>query len=270
MANRLLPFPTLVLISLCGISFAAAQNPPEQPAPSNPPPVDQAAPASDPAAPTPTTAEPTPPPVAPNSTPGAPPREPAPPSQPPPPTTPAPETAPPGAAPPTQPRPPAAPTTPRRPPVRKSASDRAVVPLNAVVHKPVGIYDARQLVLAGNVPVAKKVLDTLNTRYPADARVPYLRYIMQYQAGRPKEALSSLEHAVALEYYRPVGDYRRFMEPIQGAARSYAERVRTSLDRLDSLGKLEVPPFEEVIAPPSQEASQPGKNHEPSPETETE
>lgn len=257
MANRILRLSTLVVISFFGLSIAAAQESQAQPANSGPPPAnpfapsnalpnqppspgDEVAPSADPPAPE-FSADPVPPdvPAAGLS------NEPIPPRR--------------------QPRQ-TAPASPQRP-VRGSASDHSGVSLSAVVHKPVAIYDARELVLSGNVPAAKAVLDTLIKRYPTDARVPYLRYILQYYTGQPKEALTSLEHAIALEYYRPVRDYQRFMEPIQGSARIYAERVRQSVARLDSMGKLEIPPFEKIIAPSSEHD---GMNKQEKPGTKSE
>lgn len=133
---------------------------------------------------------------------------------------------------------------------RRSAYDGPTISLGAVVREPVSIHEARERVLVGDVRGACMALAVLSTRYPTDARVDYLEYIVQWRMGQPAVALAALERAVALEYYYPVGDYSLFMEPIQGSARFYAERVRRSVRELDARDVLVVPPREELLPPP--------------------
>lgn len=158
--------------------------------------------------------------------------------------------APPAADAPPRPAPPDAfpPATYEEP--RRSDFEGPSISLGAVVREPVSIHEARERVLTGNVQGACIALAVLSTRYPTDARVDYLEYIVQWRMGQPAVALAALERAVALEYYYPIGDYSLFMEPIQGSARIYAERVRRSVRELDARDVLVIPPREELLPPP--------------------
>ena len=127
---------------------------------------------------------------------------------------------------------------------------RPTIELSTVIEEPVSIHEARGLVLSGNMCASLAALDTLANRYPADARVAYLRYFLLARTGQREVALASLERAVAIEYLYPVNDYARFMEPIQGADRYYAERVRRTVRDLDTRGVLIAPVESEVIVVP--------------------
>lgn len=135
---------------------------------------------------------------------------------------------------------------------------RPTIELSTVIEEPVSIHEARGLVLSGNMCASLAALDTLASRYPADARVAYLRYFLLARTGQREVALASLERAVAIEYLYPVNDYARFMEPIQGADRYYAERVRRTVRDLDTRGVL-IPPVESevIVAPPAPEQTPP-------------
>ena len=158
--------------------------------------------------------------------------------------------APPAPNAPPRPAPPDAFPPPRYEEPRRSEFEGPTIPLGAVVREPISIHEARERVLTGNVQGACMALTVLSTRYPTDARVDYLEYIVQWRMGQPEVALAALERAVALEYYYPIGDYSLFMEPIQGSARIYAERVRRSVRELDARDVLVVPPREELLPPP--------------------
>ncbi len=115
------------------------------------------------------------------------------------------------------------------------------VEIKNVVRDPIRIYDARLLVLMGHVPAATKALDTLAHRFPTDPRVQYLRFFLLSRSGDKDKALNALQKAVALERLYPMTDYNRFMEPLQGADRFYAERVRRAAAELASAGGLVEP-----------------------------
>ena len=77
-----------------------------------------------------------------------------------------------------------------------------------------------------NPDAANNIADILYNRTPADPRLNYLMFVLRYREARYDEAFSYLEEAVKLEQARPIRGYGEFMEPIQGRARVYLERVR--------------------------------------------
>jgi hypothetical protein len=115
------------------------------------------------------------------------------------------------------------------------------IEIRDVVRDPVRIYDARMLVLMGHQPGATKALKTLEHRFPTDARVQYLKFFLLSRVGDKDKALGALQKAVALERLYPMTDYNRFMEPLQGADRFYAERVRRAASELASVDGLVAP-----------------------------
>ncbi len=121
------------------------------------------------------------------------------------------------------------------------------IEIKEVVRDPVRIYDARLLVLMGHVPAATKAIDTLAHRFPTDPRVQYLRFYLLSRSGDKDKALNALQKAVALERLYPLTDYNRFMEPIQGPDRFYAERVRRAAAELASAGGLVEPDAEDYL-----------------------
>lgn len=138
--------------------------------------------------------------------------------------------------------PPASQATPRNfDPAYGAPEPRRVQPqveLADVVRDPIRIYDARLLVLMGHHSAATKAIETLGNRFPTDARVQYLRFFQLSRSGDKDQALDALQQAIALERLYPMGDYNRFMEPLQGPDRFYAERVRRAaaeLSRVDGL-----------------------------------
>lgn len=124
------------------------------------------------------------------------------------------------------------------------------VEIREVVRDPIRIYDARLLVLMGHVPAATKALDTLTHRFPSDARVHYLRFYLLSRSGNKDKALSALQKAVALERLYPMTDYNRFMEPLQGPDRFYAERVRRAAAELASVEGLVEPDADDYLPKP--------------------
>ena len=77
-----------------------------------------------------------------------------------------------------------------------------------------------------NPAAAEQIGQILLGRTPDDPRVQYVMFVLRYREGRYDEAFSFLERAVALERATPIRRYDAFMEPIQGRARVYLERVR--------------------------------------------
>jgi len=121
------------------------------------------------------------------------------------------------------------------------------VEIKEVVRDPIRIYDARLLVLMGHVPAATKALNTLAHRFPTDSRVQYLRFYLLSRSGKKDNALGALQKAVALERLYPMTDYNRFMEPLQGPDRFYAERVRRAAAELASVDGLIEPDAEDYL-----------------------
>lgn len=125
----------------------------------------------------------------------------------------------------------------------------AVIPIDEIVRNPVRVYEARLLVLMGHAPAAAKAVETLGQRFPTDARVAYLRYFLLMRTGQQEAALESLRQAVALETVYPIGDYNRFMEPIQGPDRFYVERVRRAAAEVAAIDRLAEPEDAELLPP---------------------
>ena len=73
---------------------------------------------------------------------------------------------------------------------------------------------------------AEQIADILYNRTPGDPRLNYLMFVLRYREARYDEAFGYLEEAVTLERAAPIRGYGEFMEPIQGRARVYLERVR--------------------------------------------
>ncbi|MBA3314119.1 MAG: hypothetical protein H0T47_12645 [Planctomycetaceae bacterium] len=121
------------------------------------------------------------------------------------------------------------------------------IEIKNVVRDPIRIYDARLLVLMGHQPAATKALKTLDHRFPTDARVQYLRFFLLSRTGQKDKALGALQQAVALERLYPMTDYNRFMEPLQGPDRFYAERVRRAAAELAALDGLVEPDPEDYL-----------------------
>lgn len=121
------------------------------------------------------------------------------------------------------------------------------VEIKEVVRDPIRIYDARLLVLMGHVPAATKAIDTLGRRFPTDPRVQYLKFYLLSRSGNKEKALGALQKAVALEGLYPLTDYNRFMEPLQGPDRFYAERVRRATAELAAVDGLVEPEAEDYL-----------------------
>jgi hypothetical protein len=125
------------------------------------------------------------------------------------------------------------------------------IPIGEVVANPVRVYEARLLVLMGHWPAATDAVETLSHRFPTDARVPYLRFFLQSRSGQRDAALDSLRQAISMERLYPIIDYNRFMEPLQGPDRFYAERVRRAAAELASVDGLVEPTPDEVAPAPT-------------------
>ena len=121
------------------------------------------------------------------------------------------------------------------------------IQIKEVVRDPIRIHDARLLVLMGHVPAATKALETLAHRFPTDPRVHYLRFYLLSRSGDKDKALGALQKAVALESLYPMTDYNRFMEPLQGPDRFYAERVRRAAAELASVDGLVQPNADDYL-----------------------
>jgi hypothetical protein len=99
----------------------------------------------------------------------------------------------------------------------------------------------------GHVPAATKAIDTLGKRFPTDPRVQYLKFYLLSRSGDKEKALGALHKAVALEQLYPLTDYNRFMEPLQGPDRLYAERVRRATAELAAVDGLIKPEAEDYL-----------------------
>ena len=139
------------------------------------------------------------------------------------------------------------------------------IEIGEVVRNPVRIYEARLLVLMGHTPAATDAINILARRFPTDARVPYLRFFLLSRTGQREAALESLRQAVALERLYPMTDYNRFMEPLQGPDRFYAERVRRAAAELAAVDGLVEPDPDELLP---EETNGPAPADAPPPETE--
>ena len=125
------------------------------------------------------------------------------------------------------------------PPVAKPQPGDDRIRLSDVVKNPVRIYDARLLLLTGDFHAAEGAARTLQERFPADARIDYLKYFLFARSGQRDRAIGALNDAVRAERSTPVLDYDRFMEPLQGPDRFYLERVRRAVAELDAAEVLE-------------------------------
>ena len=101
-----------------------------------------------------------------------------------------------------------------------------LTPLGELIRAPYDIYDAREYVAANCLAEAEQVLMILLDRNPADPRLHYLKFVMEYRQNRFDESFATLEEAVRLETADPIIGYDDFMRPVQGVGRVYLERVR--------------------------------------------